>query len=361
MRFCPVFYCDRLQYPMLKIGALSLKYPFVLAPMAGITDLPYRMICRRFGCELAFVEMTSAKALVYGNKKTAKLVATRPEDRPLGIQLLGWEEEFVLRALDIIQKYEHDVIDFNSACPVSKVTSKGEGCGMMKDPRKLGRMLKAIVDHTNTPVTVKIRAGWNENAVNAREVALYAQDAGIKGLFIHGRTRQQGYSGSVDYNVIREVKEALDIPVIGSGDVFSPLHIKKMFEETGCDGVAVARGSFGNPWIFRETIQFLESGVIPPRPDIREVADIMADHLISISAYHGPVTAPVVFRKFFAWYIKGFREVKPLKERAFRAKTADEMLELIAEFRRHEPHAETAEDMEPQKFTAEDAEKKQFY
>ena len=158
LRFCPVFYCDRLQYPMLKIGALSLKYPFVLAPMAGITDLPYRMICRRFGCELAFVEMTSAKALVYENRKTEKMVATRPDDRPLGIQLLGTEQEFILRALDIIQKYEYDIIDFNAACPVTKVTSKGEGSGMMKEPRKLGLLLKAIVDHTDTPVTVKIRA-----------------------------------------------------------------------------------------------------------------------------------------------------------------------------------------------------------
>jgi tRNA-dihydrouridine synthase B len=327
---------------MLKIGALSLKYPFVLAPMAGITDLPFRMVCRRFSCELAFIEMISAKGLVYGNKKTEKMIATRPEDRPLGIQLLGIEEEFVLRALDIIQKYEYEVIDFNAACPVSKVTSKGEGSGMMKEPRKLGLLLKAIVDHTDTPVTVKIRAGWDEGSVNAREVALYAQDAGIKGLFIHGRTRKQGYSGRVDYNVIREVKEALDIPVFGSGDVFSPLHVKKMLDETGCDGVAIARGALGNPWIFRETAGLLEDGVIPSRPDIQEVADIMADHLRAIAAYHGPATAPVVFRKFYAWYIKGFRDVKPLKERAFRAKTEDEMLEIIAEFRRHEAYAETA-------------------
>jgi tRNA-dihydrouridine synthase B len=204
---------------------------------------------------------------------------------------------------------------------------------MMKEPRKLGLLLKAIVGHTDTPVTVKIRAGWNERSVNAREVALYAQDAGIKGLFIHGRTREQGYSGRVDYNVIREVKESLDIPVIGSGDVFSPLHVKKMFDETGCDGVAIARGSFGDPWIFRETAGFLDDGVIPPRPDIQEVAGIMADHLGLIDSYHGQMTAPVVFRKLFAWYIKGFRDVKPLKERAFKAKTTDEMLELIREFR----------------------------
>ena len=327
---------------MLKIGSLTLKYPFILAPMAGITDLPFRMICRRYGCELAFIEMISARALVYENRKTEKMIATRPEDRPLGIQLLGTDLEFILRALDIIRKYEYEIIDFNAACPVTKVTSKGEGSGMMKEPQKLGRLLKGIVDHSDAPVTVKIRAGWDERSVNAREVALYAQDAGIKGLFIHGRTRQQGYSGRVDYNVIREVKEALDIPVIGSGDVFSPVHVKKMFDETGCDGVAIARGALGNPWIFRETAEYLKSGMLPPRSDIHEVADIMAAHLRASVEFHGPVMAPVDFRKLFAWYTKGFRDVKPLKERAFRAKSEEEMLELITAFRGGERASEAS-------------------
>lgn len=300
--------------------------------MAGITDLPFRMICRRYGCELAFIEMISAKALVYENRKTEKMIAARPDDRPLGIQLLGTDVEFILKALDIIRKYEYEIIDFNAACPVKKVTSKGEGAGMMRDPRKLGKVLKAIVDHTDTPVTVKIRAGWDEKSVNAREVALYAQDAGVKGLFIHGRTSENGYSGRVDYSVIRGVKEALDIPVIGSGDVFSPLHVKKMFDETGCDGVAIARGALGNPWIFRETKEFLKTGFVPQRPNIDEVADIMAAHLRASVAFHGPVMAPVGFRKLFAWYTKGFRDVKPLKDRAFRAKTEAEMLELFDEF-----------------------------
>jgi len=319
---------------MLKIGPLTLKYPFILAPMAGITDLPFRMICRRYGCDLAFIEMISAKALVYENRKTEKMIATHDGDRPLGIQLLGTDLEFILRALDIIRKYEYEIIDFNSACPVTKVTSKGEGSGMMKEPRKLGRLLKGIVDHSDAPVTVKIRAGW--------EVALYAQDAGIKGLFIHGRTRQQGYSGRVDYNVIREVKDAIDIPVIGSGDVFSPVHVKKMFDETGCDGVAIARGALGNPWIFRETAEYLKTGMLLPRPDIHEVSDIMAAHLRASVEFHGPVMAPVDFRKLFAWYTKGFRDVKPLKEKAFRAKTEAEMLELITEFRGSERSSEAA-------------------
>jgi tRNA-dihydrouridine synthase B len=212
---------------------------------------------------------------------------------------------------------------------------------MMKEPRKLGQLLKAIVDHTDTPVSVKIRAGWDDQSVNAREVALYAQDAGIRALFIHGRTRAQGYSGRVDYEVIRQVKEALDIPVIGSGDVFSPVHVKKMFEETGCDGVAIARGALGNPWIFRETTEFLANNMIPQRPDIYEVADVMTAHLRASVEFHGPVMAPVAFRKLFVWYTKGFRAVKPLKDKAFRAKTEEEMLELIAEFRGNISPSET--------------------
>lgn len=324
---------------MLKIGPLTLKHPFLLAPMAGITDLPFRMICRSCGCELALVEMISARALVYENIKTEKMIRTHAEDRPLGIQLLGRDPEYVLKAMDILRKHEYDLIDFNAACPVTKVTSKGEGAGMMREPRRLGELLRAIVCHTDLPVTVKIRSGWDEHSVNAREVALYAQDAGIAGLFIHGRTRSQAYGGLVDYQVIREVKEAVDIPVIGSGDVFSPVMVKKMFDETGCDGVAIARGALGNPWIFRETDEFLDTGMLLSRPDRHEVAETMAAHLRSIAEYYSPMMAPVLFRKLFVWYTKGFRNVKPLKDRAFRAKTEDEMLELITEFRVNTDHA----------------------
>jgi tRNA-dihydrouridine synthase B len=326
---------------MLKIGSLTLKHRFILAPMAGITDLPFRMICRRFGCELAFIEMISAKALVYENRKTEKMIATWPGDRPLGIQLLGTEAEFILRALDIIRKHKYEIIDFNAACPVTKVTSKGEGSGMMKDPAGLGKLLKAIVEHTDIPVTLKIRAGWDEKSINAKEVALSAEEAGIKALFIHGRTRNQLYSGKVDYKVIREVKEALRIPVIGSGDVFSPGHVKKMIDETGCDGVAIARGALGNPWIFRETEEFLRTGIIPERPGGREVAAVMADHLKSNVEFHGPVMGPVTFRKLFVWYTKGFRDVKSLKDRVFRAKTEAEMLGLIEELHRNKPDSGT--------------------
>lgn len=316
---------------MLKIGNITINSGCVLAPLAGISDQPFRMINRRTGCEFAFTEMISSHALIYQNKKTLGMLETRPEDRPLGVQLLGNDPEIIKKALDLINNYEFDLIDFNAACPVSKVAGKGKGAGLLKEPRKLHDLLKIIVDNSKAPVTVKIRTGWDENSVNAKEVALCAQDAGIDGLFIHGRTRTQKYSGVVDYAAIREVKNALQIPVIASGNAFSPILIKKIFDDTGCDGVVIARGALGNPWIFRETAEFLKNNVIPPRPNLTELTTIMTSHLGSCCAFHGEKSGVMIFRKFFGWYTKGIPDVNPLKKEAFQAKTRGQMADLIHE------------------------------
>lgn len=318
---------------MLKIGDIKVSSSLMLAPLAGISDFPFRMVNRSFGCEFAFTEMISARALVYGNKNTTEMLSTIPADRPLGVQLLGADPDIIRTALDIVQKFKFDLIDFNAACPVNKVTTRGEGAGLLRDPRQLKALLKAAVDHSDAPVTVKIRSGWEKTSVNAREAALHAQDAGIKALFIHGRTREQGYSGRVDYDVIREVKKALAIPVIASGDALSPQLIKKMFDETGCDGVTIARGALGNPWIFREAPKFLKNGAIPPRPCLNEIADTMIRHLKLCSDSYGEAVGTILFRKLFVWYTKGIRDIKPFKERAFRAKTKDEMTAIIEEVR----------------------------
>ncbi len=307
--------------------------PCLLAPMAGISDLPFRMINRSFGCAFAFVEMISARALTYRNRNTLEMLATTPADRPLGVQLLGDDPEILREALDILRPYEFDIIDFNAACPVGKVTGRGEGASLLKEPRKLGELLKVVVAHSTVPVTVKIRAGWDETSVNARDAALYARDAGVDGLFIHGRTRMQGYRGRVDYTVIREVKEALDIPVIASGDAFSPHLIKKLFDETGCDGVAIARGALGNPWLFRETLGFLESGTTPLRPGLDEIADTMIKHLNLCTGFYGETAGALIFRKFFSWYNRGFPDVKHLRIQAFREKTQERMLQVIGRMR----------------------------
>lgn len=302
--------------------------------MAGISDLPFRMVNRAFGCAFAYTEMISARALVYGNKNTLGMLTTSALDRPIGVQLLGDDPRILREAMAIIREFNFDIVDFNAACPVGKVTSRGEGASLLKDPRKLRDLLKVLVENSAVPVTVKIRAGWDDASLNGRDIALHAQEAGIKGLCIHGRTKVQGYSGRVDYRVIREVKEALDIPVIASGDALSPQLIKKMLDETGCDGVAVARGALGNPWIFRQAEHLLNSGTLPPMPGGDEIADAMNAHLASCIDYYGETVGTVVFRKFFAWYVKGLHEIRTLKEKAFLARTKRQMTDYIEEARR---------------------------
>lgn len=317
---------------MLEIGNITLSSKCILAPLAGISDLPFRLLNRSLGCEFAFTEMINARALVYENKVTlGKMLASLPADRPLGVQLLGNDPEFLRKALGMLPEYGFDLIDFNAACPVPKVTRRGEGASLLKEPQKLRDLLKVLVKNASVPVTVKIRCGWDDTSLNAREVALCAEDAGIQGLFIHGRTRKQGYSGKVDYQTIREVKEAITIPVIASGDALSPQLIKKMFDETGCDGVAIARGVLGNPWIFRETSQFLKTGVLYPKPGIPELADTMLNHLHLIIDFHGESMGTMIFRKFFNWYTKGLFGIRTLRWRAFQAKTKNQMTEVIKE------------------------------
>ena len=318
---------------MLIIGNLMLPLPCMLAPMAGVSDLSFRLITRAFGAPLAFTEMIDVRALHHKDKRTRHMLSSTPDDRPLGIQLLGNDEKNILKALDALEGYEFDLLDFNAACPTPKITRKGKGAALLKEPRKLRELLKVLVDHSKVPVTVKIRAGWDPDSINAREIALYAEDAGISALFIHGRTKTQGYSGTVDYQVVKEVKEALKIPVIASGDNISVPLIKKMFDETGCDGVAIARGSLGNPWIFREIIRFFQDGTLCERPDIHERIAVMKNHLHLSVEHYGERKGVSSFHKFFIWYTRGLAGMKLLREKAFRTDRADELFDVIEELK----------------------------
>jgi tRNA-dihydrouridine synthase B len=311
------------------IGSLKLSSPLILAPLAGISDLPFRLLNRAFGCELAFTEMISARGLAHRDKKTLAYLASCDDDTPRGIQLLGSNADLLCRALEVLETHQHEVIDFNAACPVPKVIKKGEGASLLKDPKKLRDLLKRSVQNTTKPVTVKIRSGWDHHSINAVEVVCCAQDAGIHAIFVHGRTMAQGYHGTVDYDIIRQVKQAVCIPVIGSGDVLSPLQAKKMFSETGCDGVVIARGALGNPWIFRHTMEFLAQGTLPPRPAAQEIMHTMIRHLTACCDFYGDRHGAVIFRKFFVWYTKGFDHIRSLRTRAFQAKSREEMLEII--------------------------------
>ncbi len=318
---------------MWSIGNLKLESKCILAPMSGVSDLPFRLLNRRFGCELAFVEMINVRALGYKSMKTEHLLTTTAKDKPLGVQLLAGEEKYLKRGLDILRKYHYDILDFNAACPARKVTRRGEGASLLKDPLRLQRLLSIIVKTSKVPVTVKIRAGWDKHSINALEVAKACQDAGIDGLFIHGRTKTQEYSGQVDYGIIASVKKALRIPVIASGDIFSPQLAKKMFDATGCDALLVARGAFGNPWIFRDIPRFLEHGETSVRPDADTIVDTMLEHYRGCIDFYTPGVSVSIFRKFFGWYTKGFRGVRPLREKSNSVRSSDGMIHIIEQCR----------------------------
>ncbi len=313
---------------MLKIGNLKLDSPLILAAMAGISDLPYRMINRSMGFGFAFTEMLSATAISYRSKGTMAKLTRVEEDKPLGIQIVGANADIIKEALEVLSDYPYDTIDLNAACPVKKVAGTGKGAGLLKDPKKMQGLLKVIIENTDLPVTVKIRSGWDDTSINAVDVALHAQDAGVSAVIIHGRTRSQGYKGTVDYNIIREVKEALDIPLIASGDALRPELIKRLFDETGCDGITIARGALGNPWIFPQTIEYLKNGTEPSPPDIPERIRVMTEHLASMVECNGKKLGVIQFRKFYGWYTKGL-PAKALKVKAFQASTHDEMQQMI--------------------------------
>ena len=314
---------------MLKIGALKLKSNLILAPMSGITDLPFRMLNRKFGCAFAFTEMLNVRSVSYKSKRLKEMLAFDQKDTPLGIQILGCEPNYILKALEVLHKYKFDLLDFNAACPAKKVARRGEGASLLKEPKKLCGLLKLIVKNSAVPVTVKIRSGWDDNSLNAREVSLLAQDAGVSAVFIHGRTKMQGYSGTVDYLTIGKIKKELKIPVIASGNIFNAQLAKKMLDETGCDGLLIARGALGNPWIFKEIKEYLAKGKITERPKISRIAQIMIRHLHSYTEFYGERNAVIKFRKFFSWYTKSLRNIRHLREKASLTKAEAGMVLVV--------------------------------
>lgn len=314
---------------MLYIGKLKLHSNLILAPMAGISDLPFRMLNRRFGCELAFVEMINARSVSHNSKKTKQMLSTERLDKPLGVQLLGCELKYIEKALEVLNGYKFDILDFNAACPAKKVIRRGEGAGLLKEPGLLHKILRFIVKGSKVPVTVKMRTGWDELSVNALDVAMAAEDAGVAAIFIHGRTKIQGYSGSVDYQTIRKVKKSVNIPVIASGDVLSHNLARRMFDETRCDGILIARGSLGNPWIFKQVADFLKNGHEPAFPSLDEITSVMQEHLQSCVDFYGEKNGVIIYRKFFSWYTKGFRGIRPLREESNRIASQGAMVNLI--------------------------------
>ena len=314
---------------MLKIGSLELKSNVLLAPMAGISDSSFRLLCREFGASFTFVEMINARAVSHRSKKTKKMLTIASNDRPIGVQILGAEITYLLKALDILEGYDFDLLDFNAACPVKKVCRRSEGAALMKEPKKLKQILTHIVRRWHKPVTIKIRSGWDHLSRNAVQIARIAQEAGVKAVFIHGRDRNQLYKGNVDYKVISEVKKNLSIPVVASGDIWSALHARKMFDETGCDGVLVARGALGNPWIFKEIDEYIRNHRLLPPPTTSQILETLLKHLDLAIAEHGEKEAICLMRKFVGWYLKGRRFVRSIRQKVNTIKTKKDLMSLM--------------------------------
>ncbi|MCM1056888.1 MAG: tRNA dihydrouridine synthase DusB [Firmicutes bacterium] len=289
----------------LTIGGVTLDNNVILAPMAGVTDLPFRLLCRELGAGMVCMEMVSAKAIYYNNKNTEELLEVHPKECPVSLQLFGSDPEIVAQMAARIEERPFSVLDFNMGCPVPKVVNNGEGSALMKDPGLAEKLLAALVKAVKKPVTVKIRKGFDDSCINAVEIARIAESCGVAAVAVHGRTRAQYYSGRADWDIIRQVKEAVKIPVIGNGDVDSPQAAKAMLEATGCDGVMIGRAAQGNPWIFRETVRFLEDGSLTLKPDREEKKELILRHAELQRQIKGEYTAVRQMRKHLAWYTSG--------------------------------------------------------
>lgn len=313
----------------LKIGNVELDSPVALAPMAGVTDLPFRILCREQGCGLMCTEMVSAKALLYKNRNTKPLLETKPEERPVAVQLFGSDPDIMSEMALMLEEGPYDIIDVNMGCPVPKIVNNGEGSALMKNPKLAGEILSAMTRKLKKPVTVKFRKGFNDESVNAVEFAKMAEQSGAAAVAVHGRTREQFYSGKADWDIIRQVKEAVSIPVIGNGDIFTPQDAGRMLRETGCDGVMVARGAKGNPWIFRRIDHYLKTGEVLPKPKPEEVKQMILRHAALLAEFKGEYTAMREMRKHVSWYTAGYPHSAALRNDINLVETMEELQELV--------------------------------
>lgn len=313
----------------LKIGNVELENRYILGPMAGVTDLPFRLLCREQGAGLLCMEMVSAKAIYYNNRNTESLLEIHPDEQPVSLQLFGSDPAIMSEMAKRIEERPFAILDINMGCPVPKVVKNGEGSALMKNPKLVYEIVSAIVKAISKPVTVKIRKGFDDDHVNAVEIAKIIEEAGAAAVAVHGRTREQYYSGKADWDIIRQVKEAVSIPVIGNGDVTSPQKADELVKQTGCDGIMIARGAQGNPWIFSEMIHWEETGELPPRPDKDEVREMMLRHARLQLEYKGEFSGIREMRKHVAWYTKGLKGAARLREKVNAVESLEELENLL--------------------------------
>jgi len=316
---------------MYSIGNLILENPFILAPLAGVTDAPFRRLCKEQGASLVYSEMVSCKGLLYRNRNTEDLLRIYEAEKPVAYQVFGGQPEVVGAAAKLLSGRDNATLDINMGCPVHKIVSNGEGAALLKKPDLIYKIVEAAVREAKKPVTVKIRSGWDGESVNAVEIAKIAESAGAGAVGIHARTREQFYSGKADWQVIKEVKEAVSVPVIGNGDVFSGEDAIRMMNETGCDFVMIARGALGNPWIFREALALFYKGVKADPPTMAERRDAITRHFSDLISDKSEYAAVREMRKHIGWYFKGVPHSSELRRRANGANSAKELFALIGE------------------------------
>ena len=313
----------------LKIGDVSLKNNLILAPMAGVTDLPFRLLCKEQGAGLLCMEMISAKAIYFNNKNTEELLTIDEREPPVSLQLFGSDPDIISEMAKKIENRPFSILDINMGCPVPKVAGNGEGSALMKNPKLVEEIVSKTAKAIKKPVTVKIRKGFDDEHINAVEIARIAESAGAAAVAVHGRTREQYYSGKADWDIIRQVKEAVKIPVIGNGDVTSPEAARQLMETTGCDGIMIGRGAQGNPWIFRQILHWMETGEEEPKPDLEEVKAMILRHARMLVEYKGAYTGIREMRKHVAWYTAGYPNSAKLRARVNEIESLEALEHLI--------------------------------
>lgn len=314
---------------MLRIGSLQLNSNIMLGPMAGVTDSPFRRLCREAGCGLLFTEMVSAKGLYYKDEKTRRLMTYSPEEHPIGLQIFGSEPAVFEAVVPALDDLGFSVLDLNLGCPAPKIVRNGDGSALMRTPKLAEAVIRSVVRNTALPVMVKIRKGWDDSSVNAVEIAKIAEACGAAAVTVHGRTRDQFYMGQADWSIIRAVKEALSIPVIGNGDVFTPEAAAQLLKETGCDGIMVARGAQGKPWLFTRINAYLAGQRVPAEPALSERIPLIIRHLDELIRIEGEHIAVLEIRKHASWYLKGIPGGAAVKTRIHQACTRNEVIAAL--------------------------------
>lgn len=319
----------------MNIGGVEFANNVFLAPMAGVTDKVFRIICREMGCGFAYTEMVSSKGLYYNSVKTKLMLDIDEREAPAGVQLFGSDPDIMGQMAKVVCEDDKvALIDINMGCPAPKIVKNCEGSALMKNPDLASKIIRSTVENSKVPVTVKFRKGWDENSINAVEFAVMAEESGASAISVHGRTRSQMYQGNADWDIIRRVKDAVHIPVMGNGDIFSPEAARRILDETGCDGILVARGAMGNPWIFKRIVHYLDTGELLPEPTPEERIDMAIKHTLMLVDFKGEKCGVREMRTHIAWYIKGLKNAAGVKNSINTIDKVDELVELLQQYKK---------------------------